>query len=95
MTNLNTIKKIALKNKAVKKAYDEMALEFSIIDQIIKKRIKKGMSQKDLALKMGTKQPSIARFESGYYNPTISFLKKVSKALDSKLEIKKQSKKLL
>ncbi|OGI71938.1 hypothetical protein A3J61_01730 [Candidatus Nomurabacteria bacterium RIFCSPHIGHO2_02_FULL_38_15] len=88
MTNLNTIKKIALKNKAVKKAYDEMALEFSIIDQIIKKRIKKGMSQKDLALKMGTKQPSIARFESGYYNPTISFLKKVSKALDSKLEIK-------
>jgi predicted transcriptional regulator len=46
------------------------------------------MSQKDLALKMGTKQPSIARFESGYYNPTVSFLKKISKALDSKLEIK-------
>jgi predicted transcriptional regulator len=41
-----------------------------------------------LALKIGTKQPSIARFESGDYNPTISFLKKISKALDSKLEIK-------
>jgi len=88
MTNFNTIKKQALKNKSVKKAYDDFDLEFSIINQIIDKRLKKGMSQKDLALKMGTKQPSIARFESGYYNPTISFLKKISKALDSKLEIK-------
>ena len=88
MTTLEQLKKEAFKNKAVKKAYDDLELEFSIIDQIISKRIKKGMSQKDLALKMGTKQPSIARFESGYYNPTISFLKKISEALDSKLEIK-------
>lgn len=88
MANLNTIKNKALKNKQVAKAYSDLDLEFSIINQIIAKRIKKGMSQKDLALKMGTKQPSIARFESGYYNPTISFLKKVSEALDSKLEIK-------
>ena len=88
MTNFNTIKKQALKNKGVMKAYNDLDLEFSIISQIIDKRIKKGMSQKDLALKMGTKQPSIARFESGDYNPTVSFLKKISKALDSKLEIK-------
>ena len=78
MTNFNTIKKQALKDKKVAKAYEDLYLEFSIINQIIDKRIKKGMSQKDLALKMGTKQPSIARFESGYYNPTISFLKKIS-----------------
>ncbi len=88
MTNFKTIKKQVLKNKKVMKAYKNSELEFSIIDQIIDKRIKKGMSQKDLALKMGTKQPSIARFESGDYNPTLSFLKKISKALDSKLEIK-------
>ena len=88
MTNFNIIKKQALKNKGVMKAYNDLDLEFSIISQIIDKRIKKGMSQKDLALKMGTKQPSIARFESGDYNPTVSFLKKISKALDSKLEIK-------
>ena len=64
MTNWKTIKKQLLKNKETKKAYDDLELEFSIIDQIIAKRIKKGMSQKDLAEKMGTKQPSIARFES-------------------------------
>lgn len=88
MTNFNTIKKRALRNNKVLKAYNDLDLEFSIISQIINKRIKKGMSQKELALKIGTKQPSIARFESGTYNPTISFLKKISKALDSKLEVK-------
>jgi predicted transcriptional regulator len=88
MTDFKIIKKNILKSKAAQKAYADLELEFSIIDQIIEKRIKKGMSQKDLATKMGTKQPSIARFESGNYNPTISFLKKVSEALDSKLVIK-------
>lgn len=84
---LTRIKKEVFKNKAAKKAYDDLELEFSIIDQIIAKRLEKGMSQKDLALKMGTKQPSIARFESGRMNPTISYLSKVSKALGSKLKI--------
>ena len=88
MTDWEKLKKKILKDKATKKAYDDLELEYSIIDQIIAKRIKLGMSQKDLAKKMGTKQPSIARFESGYYNPTISFLKKVSEALDSKLKIR-------
>ena len=88
MTDWGKLKKEILKDKATKKAYDDLELEYSIIDQIIAKRIKLGMSQKDLAKKMGTKQPSIARFESGYYNPTLSFLKKISEALDSKLKIK-------
>lgn len=88
MTTLNALKKKAFKNKAVKEAYDDLELEFSIIDQIIQKRIQKGMSQKDLAQKIGTKQPAVARFESGYYNPSVSFLKKVSKALGGKLTIK-------
>jgi ribosome-binding protein aMBF1 (putative translation factor) len=88
MTNFKTIKKQVLQNKKTLKSYKDLDLEFSVISQIIDKRIKKGMSQKDLALKIGTKQPSIARFESGDYNPTVSFLKKISKALDSKLEIK-------
>ncbi len=88
MTNIQTLKKRAFKDKAVKRAYNDLELEFSIIQQIINKRLKNGMSQKDLAVKIGTKQPSIARFESGHYNPTISFLKKVSEALGSKLEIK-------
>ncbi len=55
---------------------------------IIRKRIESKMSQKDLAKKLGTKQSAISRLESGNYNPTLSFLKKLSTTLGGKLEIK-------
>lgn len=88
MDALDRMKKAGFKKKAYKKAYDDLELEYSIISQLIDKRNKLGLSQKDMAKRMGTKQPAIARFESGLYNPTLSFLKKVSEALDSKLQIK-------
>lgn len=80
-------KKEALRDPEIKKAYDDLELEFSIITQMLEKRIAKGMSQKELAEKVGTKQSAIARLESGNSNPSVAFLEKVAKALDSKLRI--------
>jgi len=88
MTNYIKLKSEILKNPKVKKSYDDLGLEFSIIRQILDKRMRRGISQKDLAKKIGTGQSAISRLESGKYNPTISFLKKISEALGSKLEIK-------
>jgi len=58
-----------------------------VIEMIIKKRIEGGLSQKELAQKIGTKQSAISRFESGTYNPSLSFLQKVGEALNVKLKI--------
>lgn len=80
-------KKELLKDSKFKKAYDDLELEFSIIEQILRKRIEKGLTQKQLAEKVGTKQSAIARLESGNSNPSIEFLGKISKALDGKLQI--------
>lgn len=77
-----------LKDSTFKKAYDALEPEYAIIRAIIKKRIESKMSQKDLAKKLGTKQSAISRLESGTYNPTLSFLKKLSTALGGKLEVK-------
>ena len=77
-----------LKDPKFKKAYEALEPEYAIIRAIIKKRIESKMSQKDLAKKLGTKQSAISRLESGTYNPTLSFLKKLSIALGSKLEVK-------
>jgi len=72
----------------LKKEYDELELEYKIIGQIIDLRTEKKITQKQLAKLMNTKQPSIARFESGGYNPTLGFLKKIAEVLDSDLDIK-------
>jgi predicted transcriptional regulator len=80
-------KKESLKNKDVKRAYDEFSLEFSLIEDLIGERIKSGITQKELAEKIGTKQSAVSRFESGRGNPTFSFLMKVSNALGKKIEV--------
>lgn len=70
------------------KAYQELQPEFAIIKKIIEARVKRGVSQKKLAEKMETKQSAISRLESGTANPSLNFLKKLAKALDSRLEIR-------
>jgi len=88
ITSYSDLRKKWMKDPDFKKAYDDLEPEFAIVRAMIKMRLKNKMSQKDLAKKLGTKQPAIARFESGAYNPTLSFLKKLSTALGGKLEIK-------
>jgi len=55
--------------------------------QITRLRLAKGLTQKELAEKSGTKQPFIARIEHGTTSPTLSSLKKIGKALDTKVYI--------
>ena len=51
-------------------------------------RIAKGLSQAQLAKLVGTKQPGIARLESGKTEPKLSFLRRVAEALGYRLEIR-------
>ena len=76
-----------LRNREIKKSYDELGPEFEIIALLIRRRLERGFSQGELAERIGTKQSSISRFESGTYNPTLDFLQKVAEGLGSKLKI--------
>jgi len=76
-----------LRDNKIKEAYEKLGPEFAVIEMIIKRRIGKGLSQKELARKIGTKQSAISRLESGTYNPSLSFLQKVGEALGAKLKI--------
>lgn len=55
--------------------------------QITRLRIERGLTQAQLAEMVGTKQPSIARLESGETPPNLSFLKRVAGALNAHFEI--------
>lgn len=77
----------AMKDPEIKAEYDRLGPEYEIIEAIIRKRAEKGMSQKQLADKMGTKQSALSRLESGTYNPSLAFLKKVATALGTTVHI--------
>jgi len=87
MKNYSNFKTKLLKDKEVRKEYDDLELEFIIAKAVIAKRLEKGLSQSELAEKVGTKQSAISRLESGNYNPSINFLGKVATALNLKLNI--------
>lgn len=92
MKSYTNFKKRLLKDKKVRKAYEELAPEFAIAETIIARRIEKGLTQAALAEKAGTKQSAISRLESGNYNPSISFLEKVANALNLHLVVTLSSK---
>ncbi|MBU0998038.1 helix-turn-helix domain-containing protein [Patescibacteria group bacterium] len=87
MKSWNSYKKELLKDKKVLKEFNRLEPRYQIISQLIETRTKKGITQKELAKRIGTKQSAIARVESGTVNPTITFLEKITNALESKLII--------
>ena len=81
-------KKEVLKNPKVKAEYDKLQPEFAMIQAVIDARAKTGVTQKELARRIGTKQSVISRLESGRANPSVAFLKKFAKALNARLEVR-------
>lgn len=92
MKNYTQIKKRLFKNPRIKQGYEELGPEFSVIAFLMKTRIRKHLTQRQLAERIGTKQSAISRLESGIYNPSLSFLYKIADALDARIKISVNSK---
>ncbi len=86
------LKKKALDIKNVKAEYDALEPEFTFLRTILSTRQKAGLTQADIAERMGTKPPAITRLESsltsGKHSPSLSTLKKYAQALGYHLEIR-------
>lgn len=87
MKTWKVLKKELLKNKEVAQEYKKLEPRYLLISQLIETRIKKGITQAQLAKRVRTKQSAIARLEGGNINPSIRFLEKIASALGSKLII--------
>ena len=77
-----------LRKTELKKEYDALEEEFALAREIIELRRRQNLTQKELAEKIGTSQPAIARLESGSYkNLSLSFLRRVAEALEAVPEV--------
>ena len=82
-------KKRVLEDPDVRGAYEELEPEFELIASLIALRGRRGMSQDELAEAVGTKQPAIARIESGRYRGmSVATLEKMARALNARLVIR-------
>ena len=87
MTRWDILEKELLADAATKKEFDKLVPRYAVISELISARIKKRMTQKDVADKIGTKQSAIARFESGSVNPSLEFLQKIASVMGYKLTV--------
>jgi DNA-binding XRE family transcriptional regulator len=81
-----------LKDPAVRAEHDRLNREeFAILDEILAARREAGLSQAQVAERMGTKAPAIARLESalasGKHSPSLSTLRKYAAALGKRVEV--------
>ena len=76
-----------LQNPEFKQAYDDLAPEYEIIRSLIDSRMALNMTQQELSAKTGINQSYISKLESGNYNPSLKFLKRVAKGLGKELHV--------
>ena len=76
-----------MKNPKFKKEWEDSEAEFQLSCRLIEARLKRNLSQRELAKKVGTSQAAISRIEAMNGNPSLSLLKRISAALGSKLQI--------
>jgi len=86
------LKQKALKKESVRKEYEELEPEFCLLREMLRARKEAGLSQAEVAERMGTKPPAVTRLESsltsGRHSPSIATLKKYAEAVGCHLEIK-------
>jgi ribosome-binding protein aMBF1 (putative translation factor) len=75
------------KDPAFREAYDALEEEFALAAQVIEARALAGLTQAELAERMGTSQSAVARLEGGKAKPSVATLEKLAEATGSKLRI--------
>lgn len=83
MSDLDDFLQEQLKDPEFARAYDALIPEHELADSLIGLRTAKGLTQKELADRVGTKQSSISRLESMDAKPSLRFLGRVAAALDA------------
>ena len=78
-----------LKNAKFRKGYEEELEKLRIVDALIRLREQRGLTQTELARRVGVSQPFIAKLESGEtHNFSLETLVKLAVAMNSDLEVR-------
>jgi predicted transcriptional regulator len=93
MLSYDEMKAKMLENPAVRTEYERIERdEMPMLDSILAARKEAGLTQAQVAERMGTKATAVARLESallsGKHSPSISTLQKYAKALGKRLDVR-------
>jgi transcriptional regulator with XRE-family HTH domain len=76
-----------MKDPDYRQAYEALEGEFTLAAELIRARAEAGLTQEQLAARMGTKQEVVARWEGGKVLPSTRTLTRLAKATGTTLHI--------
>jgi ribosome-binding protein aMBF1 (putative translation factor) len=88
MTSLATLRRKLLTDPEVKAEYDRLGPIFAVVWEMIEARQAAGLTQADVAVRMGTTQSVVARLESARHMPTFDMVARYAAALDRRVDIR-------
>lgn len=77
-----------MKNPKYRYEYEKLQPEFELANKIIEARVKRKITQEELAKRMGTGQAVISRLEGMNAKPSLSLIQRLADALNLKVELK-------
>lgn len=93
-SSLNDVIREAKKSPEFRKAWEEQEEYFKLLKMMISARKKSGITQKELAGRLGIKQPVLSRLEHGAYNnASFATIVNIAHALGYRLEVKMKPRK--
>ena len=88
MKTLKDLKAQMLANPAIRAEYDAQAEDFAAARELIAARARAGLTQSEVAQRMGTTQSAVARLEGGKAAPSIRSLLRYAQAIGCRLALK-------
>ncbi len=87
MTSLAKLKQKLLTDPEVKAEYDRLGPIFAVVGEMIEARQAAGLTQAEIAARMGTTQSVVARLETARHMPTFDLVARYAAAIDRRLDI--------
>ncbi len=87
MTKISELKKRLMDKPEFRAEYEQADAEFAVIEALVKARIDAGLTQTELAKRIGTTQSAVARLEGGGTSPSLATLRRYAEATGTKLQV--------
>jgi ribosome-binding protein aMBF1 (putative translation factor) len=88
MTSLATLRDQILSDPQAQAEYERLGPIYAVVGEMVDARQSAGLTQAELARRMGTSQSVIARLESARHMPTFDLISRYAQALGQRVEVR-------
>jgi ribosome-binding protein aMBF1 (putative translation factor) len=88
MTSLASLREQLLLDSNVKAEYDRLGPIFAVVGELMDARQAAGLTQNDVAVRIGTTQSAIARLENARHMPTFDMISRYAAAIGCRLALR-------